>query len=331
MGSKKYFDNTRKSLAKDTNKLAEHKRQYPFNPDEALRTPAKDCAFNAEKIYQQLEFLETTEGKLVTKGDFVWRNGVEDGVVEFKPNRDSGRWRVAWLPDELDRSVKSSVRGRETPGNASWIVSGVDPYDHDTTTDGRKSNAASYVFRKYNPSEPSFSHMFVCEYISRPPKVTMFYEDMIKQSIFYGCQILVENNKPGIINYFKQRGYGSYLMNRPESTITNFSKNQKIAGIPTAGQSGVVVDAIVSSIESYVYDQCGYNDDGSVGNVFFERLLKDWLKFEVNNRTKYDATMASGITLLATQKRTMEKKKDSFSPFLRKFKNHGTISKRITI
>lgn len=330
-GSKQYFENTRKSLAKDTNKLAEHKRQFPFNPDEALRTPAKDCAFNAEKIYQQLEFLETTEGKLVTRGDLVWVNGKEDGDVEFRPNRDSGRWRVAWIPEREDLNLRQTVSGRIGPGNASWIVSGVDPYDHDTTTDGRKSDAASYVFRKYNPAEPSFSHMFVSEYIARPPKVTMFYEDMIKQCVFYGCQILVENNKPGLINYFRQRGYGSYLMNRPESTITNFSSKQKIAGIPTAGQSGVVVDAIVSSIESYVHDRCGYTDDGSVGNVFFDRLLKDWLTFEVNNRTKYDATMASGIALLAAQKRTHEKKKSSGQPFFRTFNNKGLVSKRIRI
>lgn len=328
MGSKEYFENTRKSLAKDTNKLAEHKRQFPFTPDEALRTPAKDCAFNAEKIYQQLEFLETTDGKLLTKGDFIWRKE-PGGEVVFSPNRSSGKWLVAWLPDKEDQNAKNVHRGTVRPGNESWIVSGCDPYDHDTTTDGRKSNAASYVFRKYTPADPSFSHMFVCEYIARPPKVTMFYEDMIKQCIFYGCQILVENNKPGIINYFKQLGYGAYLMNRPESTMTNFSSKQKIAGLPTAGATGVVVDAIISSIESYVYDRCGYLDDGSVGNVFFPRLLKDWLTFEPTNRTKYDATMASGIALIATQKRVSEIKKSSGQPFLRKFSNTGTISKMI--
>jgi hypothetical protein len=330
-GSKEFFANQRESLARDTNSLAEHKRQFPFSPDEALRSPAKDCCFNAEKIYQQLEFLDSTNDKLLTKGNFIWRNGKEDGDVVFEPNRDSGRWRISWLPDKEDQNQRSNSRGGTRPGNESWLVSGCDPYDHDTTTDGKRSDAASYVFRKYNPAEPAFSHMFVCEYVSRPPKVTIFYEDMIKQCLFYGCQILVENNKPGIINYFKQRGYGNYLMARPETTMTNFSSRQKIAGIPTTGGTGVVIDSIISSIESYVFDRCGYDDEGGVGNVFFPRLLNDWLKFEPNNRTKYDATMASGIALLATQKRIRQKEERKHSPFLRKFNNSGGVSKRIRL
>ncbi len=82
------------------------------------------------------------------------------------------------------------------------IVSGNDPYDHDVTVDGTKSNAASYVFRMANPIYPRDSNMFVCEYIARPPTSYLMYEDMLKQCIFYGCQILTEDNKPGLINWF---------------------------------------------------------------------------------------------------------------------------------
>ena len=65
------------------------------------------------------------------------------------------------------------------------------------------------------------SNTFVSEYINRPPKADIFYEDILKQCVFYGCQVLVENNKIGLIKYFQNRGYENYLMERPENTHTD--------------------------------------------------------------------------------------------------------------
>ena len=83
------------------------------------------------------------------------------------------------------------------------------------------------------------SMQFVCEYINRPPKAEIFYEDMIKMCVFYGCQILVENNKVGILKYFENRGYYEYLMDRPDMTHTEWSRRkQKKKGKP--GHRGAV-------------------------------------------------------------------------------------------
>ena len=170
--------------------------------------------------------------------------------------------------------------------------------------------------------------MFVCEYIHRPPKAEIFFEDMLMQCVFYGCPILVENNKIGLIQYFKRRGYEKYLMARPESTHTKFSKRQTEVGIPATGVA--VANAIVDSIQAYVYDYVGVNSEGAIGRVFFYNLLKDWLEFDVNNRTKYDASMASGFTLLASQKYIKPKVEiKSTQPFVHKYNNNGKISKRI--
>ena len=67
---------------------------------------------------------------------------------------------------------------KKCPANEIEFVAGCDPYDHSTTTDSRRSDAASYVFKKFDIFEPESSHMFVCEYINRPPKVDVFYEDI---------------------------------------------------------------------------------------------------------------------------------------------------------
>lgn len=327
IGSREYLNKIRNGYKNDTNKLAEHKRQFPWTPEEAFRVSTDDCLFDSEKIYQQIDYIEGSGGKMVTKGNFTWSNGIKDTKVVWRPDR-KGKWSVVLLPDSSKTNSQTKKFGNKYPGNELEFVSGCDPFDHDTTTDGRRSDAASYVFRKFNAHEQDSSHMFVSQYINRPPKAEMFFEDILMQCIFYGCPILVENNKIGLIQYFKRRGYEKYLMARPESTHTKFSKKQTEVGIPATGVA--VANAIVDSIQSYVYDYVGLNEEDSIGRVFFYELLKDWLEFDVNNRTKYDASMASGFTLLASQKHIKPKIKITTTlPFVRKYSNNGKISKII--
>ena len=67
-----------------------------------------------------------------------------------------------------------------------------------------------------------------------------------------------------------------------------------------------------------------------IGACYFNRLLEDWLEFDIDNRTDYDATMASGITLIAAQKFAAPKiEKRIFSTFIRKYNNNGITSKLI--
>jgi hypothetical protein len=212
---------------------------------------------------------------MVTRGNFIWKNGKKDSEVIWVPDR-KGNWNVVWLPKKEESNKVEIKRTGKFPGNELHIVSGCDPFDHDTTTDGRRSDAASYVFKKLDVHDQDNSHMFVSEYIHRPPKAEMFFEHMLMQCVYYGCPILVENNKIGLIQYFKRRGYEKYLMARPESTHTKFSKKQTEVGIPATGTA--VANAIVDSIQAYIYDYVGFNaEEGEIGRVFFTRLLKDWL------------------------------------------------------
>mgnify|MGYP003114546113 CR=1 FL=1 len=322
LGAKEYLGQIREGLKNDTNKLAEHKRQFPWTPEEAFRVSVDTCLFDAEKIYQQIEYLEVVGSSLVTTGNFIWENSKQDSVVRWIPDK-KGKWNISWVP-----SIKvSNNRGGEPP-NKETIVAGCDPFDHDVTTDGRRSNGAAYVFKKFSMHEEE-SHMFVAEYIARPPKAEMFYEDMLRMCVFYGCQILVENNKIGLIQYFKKRGYEKYLMARPESTHTKFSKTRQVElGLPTTGQA--VISAMTDALQAYVYDYIGMKEDGTMGNLFFYDLLKDLLEFDVTNRTKFDASMAAGITLLAAQKNIKPKiEKKPFMPFVKKYNHTGIISKLI--
>ena len=166
--------------------------------------------------------------------------------------------------------------------------------------------------------------MFVLEYASRPPLAKMFYEDVLMAAVFYGYPILIENNKYGIARYFESRGYDGYLMDRPAHLKSGSSSIKvKTKGIPSNSQD--VIQSHAQAIEAYIHDHVGINrDDGSIGKMYFNKTLEDWIGFKINNRTKFDLTISSGLALLAAQK-TKPRKISNFaeSKFFRRYKVIG--------
>lgn len=319
IGAKTFLSNIRDSLKNDSNALAEHKRQFPWTVEEAFRVEANDCIFDVEKLYQQREWNDLYASKFITRGNFIWRNGHFGGDVDFIPS-SNGKWNVLWMPDPQNQNKRIYRDGRMYPGNMDIGVFGVDPYDHSKTTDGRQSDGAAYGFNLYNPAMEDTTDMFICEYVNRPAEVFIFYEDMLKQCIFYGYQILAENNRIGLINWFIEHGAGHYLMNRPENTMTPYSRGQKSPGVPTSGE--VVRDSMLGVLESYVYRNCGVDfETGKQGKILFNRLIDNLIIFEADNWTKYDPTVAAGLTLLATKKNIKKPEPLTIkSPLVRKFK-----------
>ena len=327
VGAKDYIQNRRDALKNDMTALSEFKRQFPFTIEEAFRNDTQSCIFDVEKIYQQMDYNEVNNTP-TTKGEFIWKNGTQDSEVVWIPHR-KGKWEITWVPEAQNQNVVSSRYNKKFPGRTGELVAGCDPYDHDTTTDGRRSDAAAHVFHKFSMSSDA-SMQFVCEYINRPPKAEIFYEDMIKMCVFYGCQILVENNKVGILKYFENRGYYEYLMDRPDMTHTEWSRGrQKTKGIP--GSGAAVINAQAEAIATYIYDHVGMKSDtGEMGRCYFNTLLDDWSRFEIDNRTKYDASISSSLALLASQKYIKPKKELKVSsPLVKKYSNKGMFSKKI--
>ena len=84
-------------------------------------------------------------------------------------------------------------------------------------------------------------------------------------------------------------------------------------------------------LQQYIYDHVGYNaDTGEIGRCYFNTLLDDWSRFEIDNRTKYDASISSSLALLASQKYIKPKKKLKVSsPLVKRYSNKGMYSKQI--
>lgn len=319
IGAKEFLQNERDSLKGDHSELNEVIRQFPFTEDEAFRDSVMGSLFNLTKIYEQVQFNDTLFPNPVVTGNFVWKDGIQDKEVIFAPDIN-GRFRVSWLPPADLRNKIVIERGQRKPGNVHIGVGGVDSYDLDATLDGRGSKGALHMYNKFNLAAPS--NMFVVEYASRPPLAKIFYEDVLMCAVFYGYPLLVENNKYGIVRYFESRGYDGYIMERPDHLkSTSSSVNVKTKGIPS--NSADVIQAHAQAVEEYIHRYVGMNDEsGDYGTMYFNRTLEDWIGFKIDNRTKYDLTISSGLALLAAQKVRQEKKQSNFNEktFFRRYK-----------
>jgi hypothetical protein len=97
----------------------------------------------------------------------------------------------------------------------------------------------------------------------------------------------------------------------------------KTKGIPSNSQD--IIQSHAHAIESYIHDHVGINHETlEVGNMYFNETLEDWIAYKIDNRTKFDLTISSGLALLAAQK-VKKKKVKSFDErrFFRRYKVIG--------
>jgi hypothetical protein len=320
IGSRTYLNNERKALKDDANELNEVIRQFPFTPQEAFRDSIESSLFNLGKIYEQIEYNDMMYPKPTVTGNFQWKGGEMDTTVEFVPNPD-GRWVLSWTPPSDQTNVKTKHRnGHWTAPHPNLGVGGVDSYDLDATVDGRGSKGACHFYNKFSMN--GASNVFVAEYCSRPPMAKIFYEDILMAAVYFGYPILIENNKYGIARYFEERGYLEYLLDRPEH-LGGASSKSKTKGIPS--NSAEVIQAHAMAIESYIHNYVGENAEGNMGKMYLERTLEDWVGFKIDNRTKFDLSISSGLCLLAAQVKRKKVTKSDFSAkkFFRRYSHNA--------
>ena len=328
-GAIDYWDNEVESLKKDPDALNEFYRQFPRSESHAFRDESKQSIFNLTKIYQQIDYNDSLiMDHHLTRGDLVWKNGIKDSKVEFTPNQ-RGRFYVSWTPSKQLQNRIEIVNGKKTPGNKHIGAFGCDSYDISGTVGGGGSNGALHGLTMFNMDDAP-SNEFFLEYIARPQTAEIFFEDVLKACVFYGMPILIENNKPRLLYHFKNRGYRGYCMNRPDKHYNKLSKTEKeLGGIPNSSEA--VKQAHASAIESYIDANIGMKENNEMGDCVFTRTLEDWAKFDISNRTKFDASISSGLAIMACQKHLYipQQKVSKIKINFARYSNKGTISEII--
>ena len=323
-----HWENEVEGLKSDADALNEYYRQFPRSEKHAFRDETLNSLFNLTKIYEQIDHNEEMAMKgYIAQGSFSWKNGIKDTEVIWTPNKN-GRFKVSWLPKIELRNNVIEKNGIKYPGNDGFGAFGCDSYDISGTVGGGGSNGALHGLTTFsiNPDFPS--SQFFLEYVARPQTAEIFFEDVLMAIVFYGLPILAENNKPRLLYHLKRRGYRGFSMNRPDKLRGALSKTEiELGGIPNTSED--IRQAHAAAIESYIEENIGKFENG-YGNMYFQRTLEDWAKFDISKRTAYDASISSGLAVMACRKhlyrprqeRTTKKLNFSFS----RYKNEGDRS-----
>jgi hypothetical protein len=334
-GALTYWEAEVESLKNDPDALNEFYRQFPRTESHAFRDESKSSLFNLTKIYQQLDYAETLiREQYVTQGSFGWKDGKIDSKVVFYPDI-RGRFRVGWTPNPTLQNRLESRGGIKYPGNEHIGSFGCDSYDISGVVGGGGSNGALHGMTKFHMDEAPTNEFFL-EYVARPQTAEIFFEEVLMACVFYGMPILIENNKPRLLYHFKNRGYRGFCMNRPDKHFNKLSKTEReLGGMPNSSED--IKQAHASAIESYIEKHIGldlegtFRDSDDMGTMPFVRTLEDWAKFDISNRTAYDATISSGLAIMANQKHlyTPVQKTKKLSLTFAQYKNDGTTSEII--
>ena len=330
VGVIEHWENEVEGLKNDSDSLNEYYRQFPRTEAHAFRDETKDSLFNLTKIYQQIDYNhEVNNIKSTTKGAFMWENGIKDSRVLFIPS-ESGRFLISWVPPVNLQNNLLIKNGIKYPGNEHIGSFGLDSYDISGTVDGKGSNGSLHGLTKFSMEDAPPNHFFL-EYIARPQTAEIFFEEILMALHFYGMPILAENNKPRFLYYLKRRGYRGFSMNRPDRIWNKLSTTEKeIGGIPNSSED--IKQAHAAAIESYIETYVG-DVDGSMGDMYFQKTLEDWATFNINNRTKHDATISSGLAIMACNKNRYKPVADrsvkKINLGIKKYNNKGSLSKII--
>ena len=325
-----HWQNEVDGLKSDPDGLNEYYRQFPRTEQHAFRDETKQSLFNLTKIYEQIDYNEDLRNSnIITRGNFQWQNGILDSRVIFYPSKD-GRFYISWVPPVHMQNSMYIKDGIKSPGNAHCGAFGCDSYDISGTVDSRASNGALSGLTKFSMEDVPPNHFFL-EYIARPQTAEIFFEDVLMACVFYGMPILAENNKPRLLYHLRRRGYRGYSINRPDKVYNKLSSFEKeVGGIPNSSQD--IMQAHASAIETYIETYVGNLETGH-GDMYFQRTLNDWAKFNINNRTKHDASISSGLAIMACNRHlytpSATYQKDKVALNFRKYNNTGYNSQII--
>jgi hypothetical protein len=335
MGAVNYWENEVASLKNDADALNEFYRQFPRTESHAFRDESKQSLFNLTKIYQQIDYNDSLiKEHFLTRGSFHWQNGIKDSKVIWSPDVN-GRFLVSWLPNSKLQNKKETRNGKYFPGNEHIGSFGCDSYDISGTVGGGGSNGALHGMTKYHMDEAPTNEFFL-EYVARPQTAEIFFEEVLMACVFYGMPILVENNKPRLLYHFKNRGYRGYCMNRPDKKYSKLSVSEReLGGIPNTSED--IKQAHAAAVEAYIEKYVGFDLEGiqreadCIGSMYFTRTLEDWARFDINKRTKFDATISSGLAIMANQKHLYQPvvKESKISINFARYANKGNLSELI--
>lgn len=319
-GSKAFLNSLEESARKnpDPTVLNAHYRAEPNTREQAYRDNSEACQFNINRLYEQLDYNNPKEShELYTTGNFSWKGGIRGTEVVFHPNTE-GRFKLAWLPSFVD-DTEGLINNVEQRGDKFYPLNNFgflssDPFSVRSAAGGKGSSGAVHGFCSEDIGNLKKYDCFL-QYLCRPRTEDIFFEDVVMAMHFYGIPILAELNRVDLLRYVRNRGYRPFSVNRLDKEKKDLTAHEREYG----GQqlSGVsIINDHLSAINWYIENFIGvadgnnpYRPEGEMGRFPFNETLEDWKIFNPDKRTKHDASISSGLGIMAVNKNKYKPKK----------------------
>lgn len=294
IGAKQWLQVTRDMKADDPEDQAEEVRKNPFTWQEVFKGANNRCNFELEDLNEQIAAVEE-ECRLLGQQENGRRMKMEkrsDGEKHPVENK-SGMWYfLEFCKDNNKTAYKGNVK---CPANTILGCGGLDTYANAKNPVDPGSDACLIVMSRYNALDPENSHRPIAMFLGRPTTKEDFHDQIFWGLEYFGIDMLAERAPTDWEDYAIRHRLAADLES-PKLygyLITAKRANgSETYGIHPSGRE---------YMEQHLTEMIEYAKF-NMKKIRFLRLLKDMLKFDIKERTDYDACMAFGYSLMGLKK-----------------------------
>lgn len=262
-------------------------------------------------------------------GRLEWRNSLwEAGAKNTRPLKTFGE--VIFVPlteEEIERGEEGRLRwygklppgklnrplrmGRDTKNNLLPLdffetCGGTDPTEYAADSEviqGSKNGSYTMSLPNLLLSQASgriTSNIILSEYFDRPENPQEFYEDVVKEIIFFGKRVIVEANKAWLATKLIQDGLGYYMIvkNKETGLLEPWNPKMDYSLFRTGSEE---LETIVRVISIYILKPRDNREVDYGKLIRTERLLQQLLDFSKERSKFFDLAMCFGICLIAME------------------------------
>lgn len=356
--AKQKIKNILDGLADNPNEFLKMKRQYANTKKDAWSVGDASSVFDPIRLAElegDLEELQRAE-QTFEWGHLEWENPIwEIGKKDKRPKGIFGS--VKWVPitdEQFRRGKEDKMRmyhkpfaqdvnqaillGRDNynnllPPTVFNYCGGIDPADwKDATNMDVVSNVTIDTIAVHSTARNTAARKVItkiqyAEYMARPDNPNEWYEDIVKQILYFGQLTIIEANNGATATKLEEEGLGHYMLFKNQAgVICHYKANHKNLTVELGGKlkhisnqkagSVDVIADIILYIKSYLQradKEYGEIDYGEL--IRSERFLKQAKEFDAKETKRFDLVMAKGYSLMCLENYMalqQEQKNDGF-------------------
>ena len=218
------------------------------------------------------------------------------------------RLHVYQEPDEPCRSLKRAKYdewGRLVPIENFENIGATDPTDYALKGDVKVgSKNAIYTMGLFDLLQDQkkggiFTNIIKSEYYFRPENPDEYYEDLVKQILWYDMYVYAEANKKWVVTRLKADNLHNFILFvKEDGTIGPYKEGEVIKLISTTTD---VINAYIRAIKRYLsklINGVGINYTEHLKSI---RLIEQLMRFDATDTKIFDLAVCFGLTLLAKE------------------------------